>query len=106
MSASSRIIDLRNLLQERFPQPQITTQLRLATGIAPLDEAIGAENLHRYEEAVQRLLPADREAVIGRIELQYSYEELAVVLNKPTAAAARMAVTRAMKRLANEMLHA
>lgn len=40
MPASSRIIDLRNLLQERFPQPQIATQARLATGIAPLDQAI------------------------------------------------------------------
>ena len=48
---------------------------------------------------------ADREAVIGRIELGYSYEELAVALDKPTAAAARMAVTRAVKRLAGEMLH-
>jgi DNA-directed RNA polymerase specialized sigma24 family protein len=35
--------------------------------------------------------------------LQYSYEELAIVLDKPTAAAARVAVTRAMKRLAAEM---
>ncbi|MFL6594848.1 MAG: hypothetical protein ACJ8HQ_05340 [Chthoniobacterales bacterium] len=39
MPASSRIIDLRNLLQERFPQPQIAGQDRFATGIAPLDAA-------------------------------------------------------------------
>jgi hypothetical protein len=37
--------------------------------------------------------------------LQYTYEELAVALNKPSAAAARMAVTRAMKRLMSEMAH-
>jgi DNA-directed RNA polymerase specialized sigma24 family protein len=72
-------------------------------GPSPLDLAIRAENIDRYERALQRLAAADREAVIGRIELQYSYEELAVALNKPSAAAARMAVTRAMKRLAGEM---
>jgi RNA polymerase sigma factor (sigma-70 family) len=70
---------------------------------SPLDQAIGHENLARYEAAMQRLQPADREAIIGRIELQHSYDELAIVLNKPTAAAARMSVTRAMKRLAEEM---
>src|SRR5947209_5542447 len=39
MATSSRIIDLRNLLQERFPQPQIAVQARFTTGIAPLDSA-------------------------------------------------------------------
>jgi len=35
--------------------------------------------------------------------MQYSYEELATVLNKPTANAARVAVARALKRLVDEM---
>jgi DNA-directed RNA polymerase specialized sigma24 family protein len=60
----------------------------------------------RYDAAVHRLKPADREAIIGRIELQYSYEELAVVLDQPTPDAARVAFTRAMKHLAEEMRHA
>ncbi len=70
---------------------------------SPLEQAIGAENLHRYEAAVARLPEADREAIIGRLELQYSYQELAVALGKPSPDAARMAVTRAIKRLAEEM---
>src|SRR3954449_995734 len=41
MPASNRIIDLRNLLAERYPQPQIAAQARFATGIAPLDAATG-----------------------------------------------------------------
>jgi RNA polymerase sigma-70 factor (ECF subfamily) len=76
------------------------------SGRSPLEEAIGSENVERYEAAVQRLRPADREAIIGRLELQYSYDELAVVLNKPTGNAARVAVTRAMKRLVDEMRRA
>jgi RNA polymerase sigma factor (sigma-70 family) len=73
---------------------------------SPLQYAIGAENMARYEAALQRLKASDREAIIGRLEMHYSYEELATVLGKPSPAAARMCVTRAMKRLASEMRHA
>jgi RNA polymerase sigma factor (sigma-70 family) len=72
---------------------------------SPLELAIGAENIERYEQALARLSPADKEAIIGRLELHYSYDELALSLDKPSAAAARMAVSRAIKRLADEMLH-
>jgi len=73
---------------------------------SPLEAAIGAENLARYEAALHRLKASDREAIIGRLEMMYPYDELATVLGKPSSAAARMAVTRAMKRLAAEMHHA
>jgi DNA-directed RNA polymerase specialized sigma24 family protein len=59
--------------------------------------------LERYEQALSRLAPADREAVIGRIELQFSYEELAAALGKPSAEAARKAAERALVKLAEEM---
>ena len=75
-------------------------------GTSPLDQAIGHENLVRYDAAMLRLGASDREAIVGRLELQHTYDELAVVLNKPSAAAARMSVTRAIKRLAEEMRHA
>jgi hypothetical protein len=41
MAARSNIIELRNLLAERFPQPVIAPQSRIASGVAPLDEACG-----------------------------------------------------------------
>jgi hypothetical protein len=41
MPASSKILDLRNLLAERFPQPQLVQQARLSTGIPALDQATG-----------------------------------------------------------------
>jgi RNA polymerase sigma-70 factor (ECF subfamily) len=66
---------------------------------SPLDIAIGREGVARYEAALQQLRPADREAIIGRLELQYDYQELAVILGKPNANAARVAVTRALARL-------
>ena len=70
---------------------------------SPLEVAIGREGLARYEAALARLKPADREAIIARLELQQSYEEVALALGKPNAGAARMAVTRAIARLILEM---
>ena len=42
MVASPKIIDLRNVLAERFPGRSITTATRLVTGLAFLDEPIGS----------------------------------------------------------------
>jgi RNA polymerase sigma-70 factor, ECF subfamily len=98
---------IRDVIRQHKRRPEISG---LSEGIedeatSPLESAIGAENLERYELALERLKAPDREAIIGRLEMLYSYEELATVLNRRTAAAARMAVTRAMKRLAVEMQH-
>lgn len=70
---------------------------------SPLEHAIGREGFERYEAALQRLKPSDREAIIARLELQQSYEEVAIALGKPSAEAARAAVTRAIARLVEAM---
>jgi RNA polymerase sigma-70 factor (ECF subfamily) len=70
---------------------------------SPLEQAVGRQGVERYEAALQRLKPSDREAVVARLELQQSYEEIAVALGKPTANAARVAVTRAIRRLVKEL---
>ena len=67
---------------------------------SPLEAAIGAEGVTRYEAALQRLKADDREAIIARIEMGYSYAELAVMLGKSSADAARVATSRALLRLA------
>jgi len=72
-------------------------------GASPLDEAIGAEAVERYEAALARLRPEEREAVVARIEMDGSYETVAQALGKPSPDAARMAVGRALLRLAEEM---
>ena len=50
-----------------------------------------------------RLRPDEREAIIARVEMDGSYQDVAVALGKPSAGAARMAVSRALLRLAVEM---
>lgn len=98
----NRIRDVARQHQRRPVRAELPDDME-AEATSPLEAAIGAENTSRYEAALQRLRPEDREAIIARLELQYGYEDLAVVLGKPSASAARMAVTRAMKRLAAEL---
>jgi len=40
---------------------------------SPLEQAIGSELLERYEEALSRLKPEDREAIIARVEMGLSW---------------------------------
>lgn len=72
---------------------------------SPLEQAIGRQGFERYEQALKTLKPSDRDAIVARIELQQSYEEVAIALGKPNANAARMAVTRALARLIEAMQH-
>lgn len=72
---------------------------------SPLQQAIGNQAFERYEAALQTLKPDDRDAIVARLELQQSYEEVAIALGKPNAHAARMAVTRAIARLVEAMTH-
>ena len=72
-------------------------------GTSPVDAAIGGQMAERYEAALARLAEGDREAIVTRVELGMSYAEVAELLGKPSADAARMAVVRALMRLAQEM---
>jgi RNA polymerase sigma-70 factor (ECF subfamily) len=73
------------------------------TSASALEEAIGIEALERYEAALARLRPEEREAIIARVEMGCDYDEMAVALGKPTPDAARKAAQRALVRLAQEM---
>jgi RNA polymerase sigma factor (sigma-70 family) len=70
---------------------------------SPLERAIGSEAVERYETALARLRPEEREAIVARVEMDGSYQEVAQALGKPSPDAARMAVSRALLRLAEEM---
>jgi RNA polymerase sigma-70 factor (ECF subfamily) len=89
----------------RRPQQVELDDVHAAGGSSPLEAAIGRESIDRYEAAMERLRPADREAIVARLELQQSYDEVAIALGKRNADAARMAVKRALGRLAEEMSH-
>ena len=87
----------------RRPQRSELDDNQPDAGLSPLERAIGQEGLERYERALQKLKPAEQEAIIARLELQQSYEEVALALDKPSADAARMTVARAIKALIQAM---
>jgi RNA polymerase sigma factor (sigma-70 family) len=72
---------------------------------SPLEQAIGSELLERYEAALSRLKPEDREAIIARVEMELTWAEVAEALDKNSSESAQMAVRRALVRLAREMSH-
>lgn len=88
---------------KRRPEPQKEPEEAEAPDPTPIEEAIGRETLKRYEAALERLKPDEREAILGRVELGLGYRQLAVHLGKASPDAARMAVSRALLRLAQEM---
>jgi RNA polymerase sigma-70 factor (ECF subfamily) len=88
---------------KRRPAKSELDQETPGEGPSPLEEAIGHQAIERYEQALATLRREDREAVVARIELGYSNVEIADLLDKPTANAARMAVERAIVRLARAM---
>jgi RNA polymerase sigma-70 factor, ECF subfamily len=96
---------LRDELRRKGRRPESTNLESVAVEAAdsPLEAAIGREKVEAYEKALQRLKPEEREAIIARVELGYSYEEMAVMLDKPSAEAARKTAQRALVRLAEEM---
>lgn len=64
-----------------------------------LAQSIDRETLVDYEAALEKLEPVQREAVILRLEFGFSYEEIALAMDKPSANAARMFVSRALRSL-------
>jgi RNA polymerase sigma-70 factor (ECF subfamily) len=96
---------VRDELRRKGRQPDLTelADVDVRGERSPLEEAIGRETFEHYQTALERLRPEERDAIVARVEMGYSYEELAQVLGKPTADAARKTAQRALVRLAEEM---
>jgi len=73
---------------------------------SPLHVTIEHETYERYLRALNELRKEDRQAIIARVELGQSWAEVADALAKPSRDAARVAVTRALRRLAEGMARA
>ena len=71
----------------------------------PLENAIGADLLERYEAGMARLDERNRQLLHLRIELDFDYDEIAAMTGRDSRNTARMAVQRALSKLADEMGH-
>ena len=99
----NRVRDEVRRVGRRGVTAEIVVDAHADSAASPLEEAIGQQALERYEAALARLRPEEREVVIARVELGQSYQQIAEGHAKASADAARMAVSRALVRLAEEM---
>lgn len=98
MSVINRIRDeVRRI--GRQPAPAELPEDLSADLPSPLEAAVQSEAYERYRAALTELTPREREMIVTRIEAQWSLAEIAQRFNMPTADAARMAVSRALKKL-------
>jgi len=68
-------------------------------GASPLEEAIGRESLECYQAALQTLPAKQRQAVVMRLEMGFSYREIAETLGQGTEEGVRISVRRGLMRL-------
>ena len=89
----------------RRPRPEPLGEDLPAGLPSPIELALGREVVEAYEAALATLPEAQQEAVILRVEFGFSYPEIAAALERPSANAVRMTVSRALVQLA-EAMHA
>jgi RNA polymerase sigma factor (sigma-70 family) len=70
---------------------------------SPHEQAVAGDLESRYRDALTRLRTADRRLIVGRVEFGYSIEQLALLTGRQRSGAARVALRRALERLAAEM---
>lgn len=87
----------------RRPQGEQELEAIQDFGPSPLELAIGSELVERYERALASLSEEEQQVLHLHIELDYDYAEIAEMTGRPSRDAARMAVTRALRRLAQAM---
>ena len=90
---------------KRRPGPDDVPETLPDPSPSPLESAIGADVLARYETALAALNEEERQLLHLRIELDFSYEEIAALTGRSSRDAGRMAVKRALKKLAEIMGH-
>jgi RNA polymerase sigma factor (sigma-70 family) len=92
---------IRNELRRRAidADPTIEPDTLTSTLPSPFDAAVTREGLAAYERALAALDENERAAIIGRLEMGYSYDALARALQRPSADAARKLTERALRQL-------
>ncbi len=84
----------------RLPEVEELDETVAGNDDSPLDQIVEIETITAYQMALAQLPDAQREAVVMRVELGFSYARIAEHLGLATSGAARMMVKRAIARLA------
>lgn len=80
-----------------------SNELARDSGPTPLDSVLETEDRRRFRAALARLEEDEQILVVGRVDLELSYRELADATGRPSADAARAATRRAVLKLARNV---
>jgi RNA polymerase sigma-70 factor, ECF subfamily len=103
LAVQNRILDVIRRAEIKTRAGEVTGEEPDTSQPSPLALAITAQEQERYRSALGRLKQDDQTLIVGRLELGYSYEQLALVMGKSTPDAARVALRRSLARLVEEM---
>jgi RNA polymerase sigma-70 factor (ECF subfamily) len=103
LAVQNKILDVVRRSEIKTRAGEVTGEEPDNAQPSPLALAITAQEQERYRDALGRLKKDDQTLIVGRLELGYSYEQLALVMGKATPDAARVALRRSLARLVEEM---
>jgi len=103
LAVQNKILDLSRRSEVHARGGELTGEEPDQSQPSPLALAITAQEHDRYRAALARLKPDDQSLIVGRLELGYSYDQLALIMGKSSTDAARVALRRALARLVEEM---
>ena len=87
----------------RRPEAVELTQEPPSDDTSQLETVIRKEAYERYASALGKLRTRDREMIVARVEMQWSVQEIAQRFGMASIDAARVAVSRSLKRLTAEL---
>src|SRR5687767_5943971 len=102
MSVINRIRDEVRKIGRQPPPSELPEDL-LSDATSPLEAAVQTEAYERYRQALTEMSLRDREMIVARIEAQWSLAEIAQRFGIRTTDAARMAVSRALRKLTDRL---
>jgi RNA polymerase sigma factor (sigma-70 family) len=101
-SVINRIRDEVRKINRHPPPDELPDDLQ-ADQTSQLETVIKAEAYQRYRDALAKLSTKDREMIVARVEVQWSLSEISQRFGMRTVDAARMAVSRALKKLTSSL---
>jgi RNA polymerase sigma-70 factor (ECF subfamily) len=99
----NRIRDELRRVGRRGTAEELDESLFEAPGASPHDEAERTQIAERYRSALARMQVDDQQLLVARFDLGCSYEQIALATGRSSSDAARMALRRALLRLAAEI---
>lgn len=97
----NRIQDERRRVSRWGIDEEVSAEIRDGAA-SPLDRVISEQDESRYRSALARLRERDRELIVAHVELGYTHAQLGCMIGR-SSNAARMALQRAIVRLAHEI---